>query len=167
VLRVNGVHVANEAALAGLWRFLLSVDLTDEIHAWARPVDEPVAALFTDPRVCKVDGSGDESWLRLVDVPAALAARGYQGERVVLEVVDPLLGNNSGRYVVSGDGASRTDEPAELRLGVDVLAMLYLGAWRASALAATGRIEVLDPGAPARADELFRTRVAAWCGTFF
>jgi predicted acetyltransferase len=68
---------------------------------------------------------------------------------------------------VSEDGVERTTAPAELRLGVDALAMLYLGAWRASSLAAAGRIEASATRALTTADLLFGTRVASWCGTFF
>jgi hypothetical protein len=41
------------------------------------------------------------------------------------------------------------------------------GAWRASSLAAVGRIEALAAEALTTADLLFGTQVAAWCGTFF
>ncbi|WP_020673494.1 GNAT family N-acetyltransferase [Amycolatopsis nigrescens] len=170
VLHVTSLHAAHGRAFAGLWRFLLTVDLVDRIKAGMRPYDEPVELLFEDPRCCRITGVEDGLWLRLVDVPAALAARRYYGgpaESVVIEVTDPLLDNNSGRYRVSADGAEPTGEPAQLRLDVATLSMLYLGTWRASRLAGVGRIEVLDPGTPTTADRLFGTRLAAWCGTFF
>ncbi|WP_435155228.1 GNAT family N-acetyltransferase [Amycolatopsis sacchari] len=167
VLDVIGLHTANDEAFAGLWRYLLSVDLVDVIRAEGRPVDEPTALLCTDYRVVKTTAVTDDLWLRLVDVPAALAAREYEGEPVVMEVADTLLEDNSGRYRVGQDGVSRTEAPAELRLGVDALAMLYLGAWPASALVTAGRIQAADPDAVTRADRLFATRPSAWCGTHF
>ncbi|MFB9930087.1 GNAT family N-acetyltransferase [Amycolatopsis halotolerans] len=167
-LNVMAFHYANPAAFAGLWRFLLSVDLVDEIVLAMRPLDEPHALLFADPRMAKTESTDDECWLRLVDVRAALAARTYgPAEPVVLEVFDRSLPGNDGRYVVGPDGASRTDAEPALRLSADTLAMLYFGTWRASALAATGRIEVFDPAAPEAADVLFGTRESVWCGTFF
>ena len=167
-LQVMAFHYANPDAFAGLWRFLLSVDLVDEIVLPMRPLDEPHALLFTDPRAAKTESTEDESWLRLIDVPAALAARTYgPAEPVVLELSDRSLPANDGRYRVGPDGASRTDGEPALRLSADTLAMLYFGTWRASALAATGRIEVLDPAAPEAADVLFGTRESVWCGTFF
>lgn len=99
--------------------------------------------------------------------PAAFAARTYTGAPVVLEVADPLLPRNSGCYRVSDDGVTSTTDPADLRLGVDTLAMLYLGAWTASTLAAAGRVEANSAAALADADRLFGTRVVSWCGTFF
>jgi predicted acetyltransferase len=165
-LDVRDLVAATDEAFAGLWRYLLDVDLVDSIEAWG-PIDEPTPLLFTDPRAGKVIAGGDDLWLRLVDVPAALAAREYDGEPVVLEVTDPILEANSGRYRVGPDGVTRSDRPAQLRLGVDALAMLYLGTWRASALVTAGRVRVSDREAAERADRLFATRRAAWCGTHF
>lgn len=167
-LQVMAFHYANPAAFAGLWRFLLSIDLVNEIVLAMRPLDEPHALLFADPRMAKTESTDDEGWLRLVDVPAALAARAYgPAEPVVLEVSDRSLPGNEGRYLVGPDGASRTDAEPALRLSADTLSMLYFGTWRASTLAGTGRIEVLDPAAPEAADVLFGTRESVWCGTFF
>lgn len=167
-LEVLFLHSASSEAFAGLWRFLLGVDLVDTISVSDRPLDEPIELLFTDPTRCLPAGGRDHvAWLRLVDVPAALAAREYQGDPVVIEVSDPLLEANSGRYLVSPEGVVPTGEPAGLRLGVDALAMLYLGTWRASALAGTGRVQAVDAKAVATADELFRSDVSAWCNTFF
>jgi predicted acetyltransferase len=167
-LEVMNFHSTTSEAFAGLWRFLLGVDLVDVISLTDRPLDEPTELLFTDPRCCLPTGGVDAAlWLRLVDVPGALAAREYRGDRVVIEVSDPMLRTNSGRYLVSPEGAVPTSEPAGLLLGVDALAMLYLGAWRASTLAGIGLIQPVDQKAVAAADELFRTHVAAWCGTHF
>lgn len=167
-LAVHNLHGANTAAVAGLWRFLLKIDLVGELRTHARPLDEPLAPMLVDSRVCRVTDVSDELWVRLVDVPAALAARSYRdGDPVVLEVRDPFLPTNSGRYRIGPDGAHRTEEPPGLRLDVDVLAMLYLGEWPATTLAAAGRIEVRQADAPDRADELFRTPTPPWCGTPF
>lgn len=166
-MRLLGLHAGNAEAFAGLWRFLLGVDLVDEITAEGRPLGEPVDLLFTDPRACEVTGTGDETWLRLVDVPAALAARAWEGEPLVVEVTDPVLEHNTGRFHVSQDGVERTRSSPQLRLGVDALAMTYLGAWRPSALAQVGRAQLAGEGIAERADRLFGTRVAPWCGTFF
>lgn len=168
VLRIEDMQASSVAAASALWRFLLSVDLVDEVAARARPLDEPLDVMLTDPRACGVEAVRDETWLRLLDVPSALAARTYgPGRPVVVEVTDPLLERNSGRYAVSADGAEATGTGPQLRLGVDALAMLYLGDRTATALADAGRVEVLDPAALGEADRLFTTLVSPWCGTFF
>ncbi len=167
-LRVPDMFWASPGAFAGLWRFLLGIDLVDVIRADERPLDEPIEHLLADHRRVTNDEVGDEHWLRLVDVPGALAAREYgHGEPVVIEVTDPVLPANNGRYRVSGTGATRTDDPAALRFDPDTLAMVYLGTWRPSALATAGRIEARDPAAAVAADLLFATREQAWCGTYF
>jgi predicted acetyltransferase len=167
-LEVRDMHAAGPAALAGLWRFLLGVDLVAEVRAPMRPVDEPLDAMLLDSRACQVVGLRDHTWVRLLDVSTALAARSYRpGDPVVLEVVDPVLPENAGRYLVTSDGVVRTGAEPGLRLDADTLAMLYLGQWRPSTLAATGRIQVLDEASVERADELFRGAVVPWCGTYF
>ncbi|MEQ0563418.1 GNAT family N-acetyltransferase [Amycolatopsis sp. NEAU-NG30] len=168
VLNVYDLHAAGPAALAGLWRFLLSVDLVSAVHARHRPVDEPLAVMLTDHRHASTLSVEDDLWLRLVDVEAALAARGYRAaEPVVVAVADRQLASNSGQYEVGPDGARRTSAEPDLVLEVDTLGMLYLGQWSATALAQAGRIEVRDPAALTRADELFTTVTAPWNGTHF
>jgi predicted acetyltransferase len=167
-LLVADLHTANVEALAGLWRFLLGVDLVAEVRAPMRPLDEPIGAMLTDPRACEVVGLEDSTWLRVLDVPAALAARGYaHAEPVVLEVEDPLLQANTGRYRVSPEGAELVDAPADLKLGPEALGMLYLGDRGPGFLAALNRVEVLTPAALPAADALFASTIAPFCGTRF
>ncbi|WP_236793014.1 GNAT family N-acetyltransferase [Amycolatopsis sp. GM8] len=166
-LDVIDLQAANIETLAGLWRYLLSVDLVAEIWA-SRPLDDPLGLMLTDPRACEVVDLADNTWLRVTDAPAALAARAYgDAEPVVLELVDPLLENNSGRYRISPGGAERVGSPADLKLGPEELGMLYLGDRAPSLLAALNRIEVLNPIAVEAADRLFTTAVAPHCGTRF
>ncbi|WP_072482189.1 GNAT family N-acetyltransferase [Amycolatopsis australiensis] len=167
-LDVGDMFAATPAAFAGLWRFLLGVDLVDRVVAGARAMDEPIELLLADHRQSAVDRIGDDHWVRIVDVPRALAARAYgPGEPVVVEVTDPVLPGNAGRYRVTAGGAERTDAPAALTLDAATLAMAYFGTWRPSALAAAGRIVVRDAAAAEAADTLFATRQPAWSGTYF
>lgn len=166
-LNLIELQAAGPDAFAGLWRYLLTVDLVHDITANGRPVDEPLELLLTDPRAVSTTAQLDDLWLRLVDVPAALAQRTYGGEPLVLEVTDPVLPANNGRYRVGPDGASRTDRPAELHVPVDMLAMLYLGAWRPSQLIDTGRVRAVATGVAQQADRLFSAPAPPWCGTFF
>jgi predicted acetyltransferase len=172
MLTVRDLHAGTPAATVALWRYLLGVDLVDEVVALQRPDDDMLTQCLTDPRAARTTERDDATWLRLLDVPAALATRAYgtwgtNVPAVALDVVDEHLPENSGVYVLSRDGAEHAVTTPHLRLGVETLGMLYLGAWAPSRLALAGRIEVLDPDAPARADELFRTPEAPWCGTHF
>jgi predicted acetyltransferase len=158
---------ASQAVENDLWRFLLGIDLVEEVIVHIRPLDDPLEAMLTDFYAVRGEPD-DELWLRVVDVPAALAARTYEpADPVVVEVVDPLLPNNSGRYLISPHGTERTAAPAGLTLGVEALGMVYLGTWRPSALAAIGRLTAHDPDAVAAADRLFATDRPAWCGSAF
>lgn len=174
-LRVIDLHATDVDATAGLWRFLLGVDLVSHVEAELQPLDDPLDLLLADPRGPAVTGIADETWLRLVDVPAALSARAFPvagaADPVLLAVHDPLLPDNSGVYRLGAGTGERVGPlgavPAELECDVAALAMAYLGDRAPSALAATGWWTVHDPAAARRADVLFGTDVAPWCGTHF
>lgn len=167
-LDVIDLVAAHPGAANALWAFLLASDLTEQVVAPRRPVDEPLDAMVADPRATSLGPLVDDLWLRLVDVPAALSARAYgEAEPVVLEVVDRFLPANSGRYLLGPSGVARTDAPAGLSVDVDALAMLYLGGWRCGQLAGIGRVRVHDERALTAADRLFATDRPPWCGTYF
>ncbi len=172
-LQVEDLHTGGAAAAAALWRFLLDVDLVGEVTAWARPLDEPLDLLLADPRDLTVTGVEDELWLRLVDVPVALAARGFAAvPPVLLGVHDPFREANAGVYRIA-DGTAERVEPLggpvapELECDVAALAMAYLGDRRPAELAAAGWWTVHDPHALERADVAFATPTVPWCGTMF
>jgi predicted acetyltransferase len=166
-LRVLDFQSASQGVANDLWRYLIGVDLIDDTVVYFRPVDDPIEALLVNPHAVRSEAD-DELWLRIVDVPAALAARAYGvAAPVVIEVVDPLLPNNSGRYRIGQHATERTSEPAALTMNVETLAMLYLGTWRATTFAEIGRIMVADPAALVTADRLFAVDQPAWNGTLF
>ncbi|MGW1404932.1 GNAT family N-acetyltransferase [Streptomyces sp. NPDC002403] len=167
-LMVTDFHAANPEAVAGLWRFLLGVDLVEEVCARRRPTDELVEGMLDDWRACRTHSLDDDLWLRLVDLPKALDARSYgDGEPLVLEVADELLPANAGRYRISPEGVEATSEQAQLSMGVDALAMAYLGTTSFATLAGIGGLRVFDSKSLPNADRLFGTSAAAFCGTTF
>ncbi len=169
-LQVADLHAADVDATAGLWGFLLGLDLVARVEAVLRPLDEPLDLLLADPRDVTVTGETDETWLRLLDVPAALAARAWgPGPAVRLAVHDRLLPANTGVYRIGRDGVERTgaDGPADLECDVAALSMAYLGDRAPSRLAATGWWRVHDRAALPAADALFATSAPPWCGTYF
>ncbi len=89
-LNVHYLSTETDDAYAALWRFLLEVDLVTEMRAWLRRVDEPVRWMVRDQRGIKQTVS-DHQWVRILDVKAALEARGYEQDgRLELEVSDEL-----------------------------------------------------------------------------
>jgi predicted acetyltransferase len=172
LLHLHDLQAATPAAWADLWRFLLTVDLVHDVRANLRPLDEPLEQLFTDQRAVLTTNVEDETWLRIVDVPVALAARAF-GElsgnagSIVIEVHDPLLPANSGRYRIGAGPAHPVREPAELAMDVAALSTLFLGDTSPTALATAGRLTTIKADVLAVADRLFAVPAAPWCGTFF
>ncbi|GAB2684133.1 GNAT family N-acetyltransferase [Saccharopolyspora gloriosae] len=167
-LHVGELHAADAVATASLWRFLLNLDLVTTVSAIDRPLDEALPWWLADRRGYAVDRLDDDLWVRLVDVPTALAARSYgAAEPVVIEVRDPVLPENAGTYRIGPDGTEPVDDRPQLTLDVDVLGSLYLGDVAVTTLADANRVEVHDPAAPPEADRLFATPRPPWCGTGF
>jgi predicted acetyltransferase len=174
VLDLRGSTPEVEAAL---WRFVLDLDLIGEVTARGRPVDDPLRWRLVDPRQLRVAGLTDVLYVRLLDIAAALEARGYRRSgRLVLEVYPAqteLAEGTAGRYVLDAgpDGAScraaRTGEEPDLRLGMTELGSLYLGGVTASVLAAAGRVQEDTPGALDVAGALFADRLAPVTTTGF
>jgi len=167
-IAVEDFFAPTTEAYLGLLRFLLGLDLIDRVVFWMLPVDDPLPWLLLDRRAAKVSAVHDETWLRIVDVPKALAARHYAGDgAVTIAVNDPLLTNNSAGFTIAGAGAELSDRRAELRVGVEGLAAVLLGGatWRSLALA--GLVQVEDPAALAVADRLFAVPEAPHSGFFF
>jgi predicted acetyltransferase len=102
----------------------------------------------------------DGLWVRVVDLPKALGSRRYATDiDVVLDVTDPQLPQNTGRWRLTGGPAgatcTATDEPADLACTALELGSAYLGGPSLVALAAAGRVRELTPGALARASGAF------------
>ncbi|MFE9691244.1 GNAT family N-acetyltransferase [Micromonospora sp. NPDC005806] len=158
-VRVDEVVAATPDAYLALWRLLLSIDLTRQLSFRAAAVDEPLLWLLNEPRGLGAQLS-DALWVRVVDLPAALAARRYVTEvDVVVEVTDDLLPENAGRWRLVGGPAGAecvaTTAPAQLACDVRAVGELYLGGAGLGALAAAGRVRELVPGTVAAAGPAF------------
>jgi len=158
-VRVGELIANSTEAYLGLWRFLLSVDLTRTTTAWSCALDEPLMFLVNEPR--KLGGRlGDALWLRIIDVPAALAARRYASPvDVVIEVTDDLIPGNAGRWRLTGSAEQATcvasTDAADLACDIRSLGAAYLGDAVLPALAAGGLVRELRPGALAAASAAF------------
>jgi predicted acetyltransferase len=108
----------------------------------------------------EVKVSFSERWmLRITDVPAALAARGYpegfEGE-IHFEIEDGTIPENAGRWVLSvanGRGEVEAGGEGVIRLDVLTLAPWFSGLYSASTLASLGRVTG-DADSLASADEV-------------
>lgn len=180
---------ATPRAERAVWSFLFGIDLMRTTKAGRAAVPHPLQLALADPRALGL-AVGDGLWVRLVDLPAALAERRYgAAEALVLEVTDGFCPWNAGRWRLDATGESgaatatpeaavatpgaatatleRTELPADLLVDTVDLAAAYLGAFRLSDLARAGRVAELTPGALRRADALFAADRAPWCATMF
>lgn len=167
-IAVEDFFAPSPDAYLGLLRFLLGLDLIDRVVFWMLPLDDPLPWLVADRRAVRVTAVRDETWLRLVDVEAALAARRFVGNgTVTIAVSDPLLPHNSGSFTITADAAERTDRPAGLQVGVEGVAAVLLGGTTWRSIAAAGLARTDDPAALAIADRLFAVADAPHAGFYF
>ncbi|TDZ96133.1 GNAT family N-acetyltransferase [Mycobacteroides salmoniphilum] len=167
-ISVDDLVAHSDNAYRALVGHLLGLDLVDVIELGPRPVDDPLPHLVTDPRAVTVTGVRDETWLRLVDVEAALAARTYADTApVVIEVRDDLLPHNSARFAVGADKVRRTQHTPDVSLDVAALGSVYLGGNSWTQLARAGLVSAQSTGAITLADALFSTGAQPFAGTNF
>jgi predicted acetyltransferase len=172
-IRIRELIACDPAASAALWRDLLSRDLVTEFSAASRPADDPLLFQLADPRRARPQVS-DGVWVRLVDLPRALASRAYSCPvDVVLEVRDDLLAPNAGRWRLRAGGPSGgatcapEPGPADVSLDVRELGAAYLGGTRLGALAAAGLVTELRPGTLAPLSAAMSWDPAPWCPVIF
>ncbi|GAA1882730.1 GNAT family N-acetyltransferase [Lapillicoccus jejuensis] len=150
------------AVRLALLRRLVDLDLTSTVRLRTASPDDLVLD-WTAPERGVAGSPVDSLWLRLADLPTALAARGYAAPcDVVLDVSDTRLPDQAGRWRlrVGADGtgrATRTDQPAQVRLDVADLGASYLGGRPLARLLEAGRLEEVEPGAVAALDAALRS----------
>jgi predicted acetyltransferase len=174
VLEVGEAVTITPRALRDLWRYLFAVDLVRTVKASRVPLPCPLQLLLAEPRRLGLHVR-DGLWLRLVDLPAALSARGYATEdAVTFEVTDVACPWNQGRWRVdtragreTAARVERIEGAPDLILDTAELAALYLGGVRATDLAQAGRISERTLGALQRADALFAADRSPWCVSMF
>ena len=170
-LTVGHLVATSPQAYADIWRYVFDIDLVDRVKASNRPVDDPLFHLIEEPRRLRFR-TGDGLRVRLVDVPAALQARGYVGSgRIVVGVEDPFCPWNEGRYglEVTGGAATcqRTDDEPDIACSATDLASTYFGGTSFRQLHRAGRVDERRPGGLERADALFASDPAPWSSFFF
>ena len=170
-LRTGMLEAATAEAERELLRFLASVDWVTNVEVGLRPIDDTTALALVDGRRAVLAERSDHVWLRVLDVPAALAARRYAAPvSLVIEVDDPL-GYAAGRFRVDAglDGAEcvPTDAEPDIAVPAPALGAEYLGGTGWSRLAAAGWVDERTPGAVARAAAAFTMPRAPWSGVSF
>ncbi|GGV37528.1 GNAT family N-acetyltransferase [Streptomyces spectabilis] len=170
-LTVDETIATDDAVFTALARFVLGHDLVSQVVFKHVPPGHPLRWQFADFRAGEVSGDTDWLWVRLLDVPRALTARGWftDGE-LVLDVEDPFLGEH-GRYLLTvRDGKADcvpTDREPDLSLDVRDLGSVYLGGTAPSTLVRAGHIRAHHREAAAVADAIFRADRSPHCLHWF
>lgn len=169
-MHISQLSAVTDDALVALWGFALQHDLVDRVTADLRPIDDPLPWLVNDPRGVEVRVH-DHGWLRVLDVPATLAARTYRAPLdLVLRVEDALgFADGTWRLIVVDGRASVVDasgeEPAA-SLDVGALSAIYAGGVSAAQLRAAGRVDATAEVA-ASIDDAFRAAQAPVLGIWY
>jgi predicted acetyltransferase len=168
--RIEDLQAVDADAYAALLRFCFGIDLVGFFEMPNRRVREPLVDLLADPRRLR-RRIADKIWLRLVDLPAAMAARRYGVEgSLVIDVRDDFCPWVEDVYLLEGgpDGAEcePTGRKADVSLSAADLAGAYLGDSRILARAWLGRVSGDE-----EAIELLHRMLAwpggPWCSVFF
>ncbi|HMF59335.1 MAG TPA: sterol carrier protein domain-containing protein, partial [Vicinamibacterales bacterium] len=161
-------------AYAALWRFLIEMDLVQEVSADLRATDEPLRWQLSDWRGATVK-TYDHQWLRILDVVGAFTERAYVGEgRLALDVTDSL-GYAEGKWLLTVEGDDPSVELVEtiprdvaaLSMTANELAALYLGGVSAVNLAAARFVTESHPGDAILADSILRSPVTPWLSVWY
>src|SRR5690606_17275371 len=131
------------------------------VSAGLRGVDDPLPLFLEDGRAAVRVDWFDGIWARLLDLPAAFAARrAARPARAVVEVDDDL-GYTAGRWRLevgpdTGSASASDDEPS-VRLSTGALAAAFFGGRRVQRLAEAGRVHSRRAGALDELDALLAT----------
>jgi len=170
-LTVQEVIAVDPDAEQALWEWLLSMDLVRTIAGRRGPVPHPLQHMLLEPRRLGLTVT-DGLWLRILDLPRALEARGYVASgSLVLDVTDELFEANAGRWELRvADGratVSRSEAAPDLELDIEALAAAYLGGFRFADLAVAAEVRGCQEAALERADALFTPTRSPWNATAF
>ena len=171
IAHVIELIAAEPQAERALWQFVFGIDLVSEIHAWHRPLDDPLLWWMEQPR--RMERRIEDSlWIRPIDVAGALSCRRYAAAgRVVFRMTDPLCPWNEGVYGLEAEpcGAAecrRVEAAPTCDLTPFALGAAYLGGRRFSALARAGLIAG-EPASLRRLDAMFAWEPLPWCVEVF
>ena len=127
-----------------LWQALAATDLVERLTYGMSHPAEPLRAALADPWAVKQKDAGDAVWLRVLDLPRAVAGRGFEGDGEVVVSLTDALGYCAGTWRLSVQGGHGTAVPstsdAEVSLDVSTLARIWLGDRSASELAWAGLV---------------------------
>lgn len=172
-VEVIELEATDATARAALWRFVLDLDLVRRFTCDGIAVDDPLRYQLADPRRLATTLQ-DSTYVRIVDLPKALAARRYGADLdVIVQVGDRLLEHNDGTYRIQ---AAAGEEPRitkagrrrpDVSLGIRELGSIYLGGVPLTALHRAGLVSERSPGAVAAMTMAFDWPTKPFCPDHF
>jgi predicted acetyltransferase len=170
-MRIRDLVWLTHDCYRSLWRFIAGHDMVGAVRWQSAPSDDPAPELFMEPRQLHAQDA-EGLWFRVVDVAAALAARGYAGSGSIKIGIgdDPLAPWNPGTYQLtsSPEGAEVTsvNSAPDIQLSAKALASLYTGFRSAGTLADWGLLQG-DSSSIQLAERIFATPHAPHCPDHF
>lgn len=165
-LETYDLAFADREAERQLYRFLADHDSQVETVELYGPAETTLLDRVDDPEdVTSEIRAGP--MCRLVDVPSAMAARPVPDDAtaaLTLDIADPLVDRNDGRFRLRVADGRATCEPVDstgrpdIELGVGPLAQLFVGYRDAAELVTAGDCTVANGDVTAALDAVFPTR---------
>lgn len=155
-----------------LWSAVCKETAADVVVNRHCPLDSPLPWALEDRRAYRQVSVDDGLWLRILDVPLALSARGFQcpDQAVTIALTDPLeLSTGTYRVDVSDGRAnvSQSKDEPDVSLGISTLSSLYLGGYSARELVDAGLVGGQSARSIRLLDDLFHVPRAPYCNTHF
>ncbi|WP_210439741.1 GNAT family N-acetyltransferase [Nocardioides xinjiangensis] len=147
-VRVEEMIALGPEAQLGLWSFLAGMDRVTKVGFNLFHPDDPLAWALTDLNRVSTTEVPEFLWLRVLDVPRALAARPWAADGTVVVEVDDPQGHAAGGFeLATSDGVatvSPTDRAPDVSLTAETLGSLYLSAVPVLLLHRAGRVAGQD-----------------------
>jgi len=110
-LQVVDLVAVTDDAYLDLWELLLSVDLVRSVRYPTARVDDPLLLALANGRALSITDEEDHVWFRLLDAPAAFAARPYPTDGSVTLRVHDALGHVEGTWRLTSAGGTGHLDP--------------------------------------------------------
>ena len=130
-MQVTALWAPSPAIARALWCALVDIDLVTKVRYDLVPRGDTLPYSLVDSWAVSRRSTHDGVWLRILDLPSAIAQRGFDADgEVVVRVVDPM-GFCDGTWRIQvrgglGTAEATADSPA-VELAVDTLARLWHG----------------------------------------
>lgn len=162
---------ATPLAARRLYGTLRELDLIDEALIRGCAPDDPIVTLATNIRSLKAVLI-DALWVRILDLPAAFAARRFAADLdVVLDVTDAQLPANAGTWrvrITNGEAeVTRTEAAADASVSIQDLSGAYLGSEYVRRAALAGLLTESTPGTLAALNAAMRGDQEPLCNMWF